>query len=253
MGQQNARSTQIDLDFDFKEYKMVKQFPDYVLWRNMEDPFVFPLIEEHRGVIQTNTEVKLEQEVYDLRRKAANVVGALQLNIQKVDEMCAQYYNKSLFLEKIYLRLSDLVNISLEDSLHMMIASIAGFKKLFDKFGFFSITEKMIGVDSHYTVKVWISENYSAVRPDHPSSSTPGEGTEFTLASMVVAIIWNCTNKSQAQMMPETPHKYMTASYQRLSQKSAYGLKQARLSLFEYAAKYRIAVSHDMRSMSKLI
>jgi|JI6StandDraft_1071083.scaffolds.fasta_scaffold11928_1 hypothetical protein len=112
--------------------------------------------------------------------------------------MCGRYYNRSLFVEKIYLRLSDLTNLSLEDSLHMMIASLAGFKKLYEKFGFFRVTEKMIGINVRCMVKVWISENYAMSKPDYPVSSIRGESMEKNMASIIVGLIWNYTDRMAA-------------------------------------------------------
>lgn len=167
--------------------------------------------------------------------------------------MCAQYYTRSLFLEKIYLRLSDLSDLSLEDSLHMMVASLAGFKKLYDRFGFFRVTEQMIGINVRFIVKVWMSENFAAARPDFPACNTQAEGTEKNMASMVIGLIWNCTDKKAAARLAESPLEYIVAAYRRHPRQNEYGIKQIGFSLFEYATQHKIKCSLDMASTARLI
>lgn len=76
----------------------------------------------------------------------------------------------------------------------MMVIALTGFKMLFDRFGYFRVTEAMIGIDLHCMVKVWASENYGSASPDfRVMYGGKGEGSEKDLAGNIVNLIWSKT------------------------------------------------------------
>lgn len=105
-----------------------------------------------------------------MRLNQAYVVQAVHFRDTSVDELCSRTYSISIFLERIRLRMCDVTDVPYPDVLHLYHAALSGFGTLFRIFGYFEITERMIGINQDYKVKVWCNSNFSVARPNKPSS-----------------------------------------------------------------------------------
>lgn len=79
--------------------------------------------------------------------------------------MCSTVYKGLLYAQKVDLRLKEINDIPLSDQLYLTKATLEGFKLLYEKVGYFDITEEMIFISKEGKVKVWINCNISKNEP----------------------------------------------------------------------------------------
>jgi hypothetical protein len=74
-----------------------------------------------------------------------------------------------------------------------MAVALNGFKQLYDEFGYFTVTQKMIAIDRNGIVRVWLNENFGSADYDEVLTV----GTEKEMAIEVVRLVWAKTDKRQ--------------------------------------------------------
>lgn len=74
-----------------------------------------------------------------------------------------------------------------------MAVALNGFKQLYDEFGYFTVTQKMIAIDGNGIVRVWLNENFGSADYDEVLTV----GTEKEMAIEVVRLVWAKTDKRQ--------------------------------------------------------
>lgn len=130
----------------------------------------------------------------------------------------------------------------------MMAIALTGFRRLYERYGYFKVTSKMIGVNVDCMVKVWVSENMGSARPDC-FGSRRREGTEKEMAVEIVNLIWSKTECRRSRR--ESPYDFMMQMYS--NKKNELDLKRAFYAVIEYALKYSIKPSMDMSSVFPII
>ena len=67
-----------------------------------------------------------------------------------------------IMTEKFPLRLNELTELPLFKLLYLLKESIIGFERLYDKFGAFPITPRMIALNQQNKCKVWLNESFES-------------------------------------------------------------------------------------------
>lgn len=70
-------------------------------------------------------------------------------------------YNGLLYVCKVDLRLKEINDIPFEDQLYLYEVCLEGFKLLYEKAGFFYITEEMVFFNQEGKAFVWMNPNLS--------------------------------------------------------------------------------------------
>lgn len=84
-----------------------------------------------------------------------------------VTELCSTIYNALLYIDKVDLRLKEINDIPFHDHLYLYQSCFEGFKILYEKVGYFDITEQMIFFNQQGKVKVWMNPNLSKHHPNY--------------------------------------------------------------------------------------
>ncbi len=70
---------------------------------------------------------------------------------------CQGYQQLRVFTERIQLLLKDVYEIPIKYSIFILKEALVGFKALNGYYGYFTISDKMIGFNSDDKVKVWMN------------------------------------------------------------------------------------------------
>jgi hypothetical protein len=81
----------------------------------------------------------------------------------------------------------DVTDVPYPDVLHLLHAALSGFYTLYKIFGYFDISERMIGISHDYKVKVWCNSNFSIANP--PKSSLVIHKNEKDMVHSILNII----------------------------------------------------------------
>lgn len=95
--------------------------------------------------------------VYQLRKTNPYLVNAVFVKDSTVEDICARFYQLTLYIEYIPVRLSDVSDIPYPDALHLIESCLRGFAVLYKKGGYFKIEEDLVGFNSSGKTKVWIN------------------------------------------------------------------------------------------------
>jgi hypothetical protein len=80
-------------------------------------------------------------------------------------DICSTIYKGLLYAQKVDLRLKEINDIPYQDILYLTKATLSGFKVLYEKVGYFDISEEMIFITKEGKVKVWLNSNLSKNEP----------------------------------------------------------------------------------------
>jgi hypothetical protein len=97
-------------------------------------------------------------------------------------------------VDKVDLRLKEINDIPLGDQLYLYHATLAGFKILYEKVGFFDITEEMIFFTQEGRAKVWMNPNLSKNHPHYQPevshfNSNEVQGSQSEMLKTLVNLI----------------------------------------------------------------
>lgn len=79
--------------------------------------------------------------------------------------MCSSVHSAAVYIQHIPVRLTDITDIPVSDSLYMAQGALKGFQKLYTLFGGFSIGEECIGIDREGKLRVWVNGDASKNLP----------------------------------------------------------------------------------------
>jgi len=93
------------------------------------------------------------------------LVNGFHYEALKNKGICSNVRGAIVYVQHIPIRLTDITDIPLPDSLYMVKCSLLGFKKLFEKLGYFNAIEEHIGIDREGHVRVWLNADFSRNHP----------------------------------------------------------------------------------------
>lgn len=80
-------------------------------------------------------------------------------------DLCSTLHKGLLYIQKVDLRLKDINDIPFSDQLYLTHATLQGFKVLYEKVGYFDISEEMIFISCRGRVRVWMNPNLAKNMP----------------------------------------------------------------------------------------
>jgi hypothetical protein len=99
-------------------------------------------------------------------------------------DLCSTLHKGLLYIQKVDLRLKEINDIPFADQLYLLQATLQGFKVLYEKVGYFDISEEMIFISCRGKVRVWMNPNLAKNLPYyvpriHESSHLHGSQSEM--------------------------------------------------------------------------
>jgi hypothetical protein len=135
----------------------------------------------------------------------------------------------------------------LKECLYVLHSVLRGFGELFEEYGYFRPTSRMVGIDREARVKVWINSDFSSYlkscpldleRKFYPGGKTP-ESEDL--------IIWETIALFRREGLAMEPLPFLNVFSSRLT------FSKARQLLGGYAAKAGIGIKHYLESLLPLI
>ncbi len=75
------------------------------------------------------------------------------------------------YIKKVEVRLKEINDIPVDDSIYLFYACLKGFCALYEKIGAFQVEEDMIFIDRNGLVRVWMNNNLSKNYPEVATES----------------------------------------------------------------------------------
>jgi hypothetical protein len=95
------------------------------------------------------------------------------------------------------LRLSQIEDIPLSDSLFILVEAIEGFLQLYQHSGYFKIHDEQIGFDRSGKVKVWVNPDLSKNYPECDTECGHQQRDEVDMVEQLIAIVNNATDEDE--------------------------------------------------------
>lgn len=92
-------------------------------------------------------------------------MGSVGIQELSKEGLCSGRWAANIYLEHIGVRLSQIQDIPLSDSLFILLEALTGFEQLYHHAGYFQVEEEQICVDKGGRVKVWVNGNLSKNYP----------------------------------------------------------------------------------------
>ena len=92
-------------------------------------------------------------------------------------------------IENFPLRLGDLTTIPLFKVIYLLKEAVIGFERLYNKFGPFAISNKMVALNQQNKCKIWLNENFAS------NQYNPLQVTEKEFIAMVCNLFVSVCNK----------------------------------------------------------
>ena len=73
--------------------------------------------------------------------------------------MCGGKLSTKIYLEHVGVRLSQIEDIPLSDSLYILLTALEGYQQLYYHSGYFRVEEDQICIDKGGKVKVWVNSD----------------------------------------------------------------------------------------------
>ena len=105
-------------------------------------------------------------ENYYERKKYPHFVNALHIEQTTRTGICSTFHSAAIYLERIPIRLFEIMDMPLSEGLYMLEVALEGYEKMFEKTGYFEVSPDMIGINRQGKVKIWINKNLSKNFPD---------------------------------------------------------------------------------------
>ena len=124
-------------------------------------------LQKYEVIFNSQGECLMYRENFFHRQKYDKfLVSAFHMNAQTQRGMCAAIYLAEVYAERIPFRLSQLQNLSVNQSLLILEYALRGYQMIFKQTGFFELSADMIGINSSGKPKVWMSPDFSKNFPD---------------------------------------------------------------------------------------
>lgn len=94
--------------------------------------------------------------------------------------MCTTIHTGYLYADKVDLRLKEINDIPFDDLMYMYMATLSGFKALYEKVGYFDIVEEMVFITRRGEVKVWMNANLAKNYPNYDKNSPKNTSNDST-------------------------------------------------------------------------
>lgn len=169
---------------DMRDWKPIGEGETYTIWRNSNTS---EEVEEYLFTATDTKEFQYMKQVFEWRHNRDNVVASKFFTEEKRAEICSTFYQGHMFTERIPLRLNEIKDIPFPDSLHLVNASLLGFRELFDKIGSFSVTDHLIGVNSEAKVKVWVNSDFG--KPTHEGGRLVRSDDEKIMVGEIIQVL----------------------------------------------------------------
>lgn len=95
------------------------------------------------------------------RLREDHLVNSFHYEALKNTGMCSGLRGATVYIQHIPIRLSDITDIPLDESLYIMECCMLGFEKLYRESGYFQVMEEHIGIDQQGHVRVWLNADVS--------------------------------------------------------------------------------------------
>lgn len=121
-------------------------------------------LEEYRLYFSDPKQYKQYLEISAWRRNRKHVAGAVYLLCSSEANFCGTMHSATLYLERYAKQLSSARTFTASEGLGLLAACLQGFDELYRKFGFFTIEDSMVWMDSQGEVWVWLNEDRSVLQ-----------------------------------------------------------------------------------------
>lgn len=95
------------------------------------------------------------------RNQNETLVPVAHLNNRTDSEVCSTSYHLTVYIKHIPLRLCDVRDVPVPESLYLMSRALQGFHLLYQEVGKFKPFDDMLSIDDEGVVKVWLSADLS--------------------------------------------------------------------------------------------
>jgi hypothetical protein len=101
--------------------------------------------------------------------------------------MCGNFHEATLFVERIPIRACEITDVPIEEGLYLLYTCFMGFRKIYERTGYFDIGLDMICINKDALVKIWLNNNLSKIYPEFFSLDQ-----NFTEADFIFKILAVC-------------------------------------------------------------
>lgn len=127
------------------------------------------LLEQYTIPVDGRLSLPEEFQRYEFRRtQTQNLVRVIQVQKQDSKYLCSGMDFLRVRTERIPVRLSELKNVPLNESLYILQEALIGFKTICEKAGPVRITNELVCFDTEGRVKVWLNEHLAKNTPEEP-------------------------------------------------------------------------------------
>jgi hypothetical protein len=127
------------------------------------------LVDEYQLIWDSQHEYQFYLRSFNWRNRRTNcspIVAAVGMMPLGRGASCGERLAANVYLEHVGLRLSQIEDIPLSDSLYILLSALEGYQQLYFHAGYFRIEEEQIGIDRNGKVRVWISGDFSRNYPE---------------------------------------------------------------------------------------
>ena len=163
--------------------------------------------------------------------------------------MCSTIHKGLLYIQKVDLRLKEINDIPFADQLYLIQATLNGFKALYEKVGYFDISEEMIFITCRGKVRVWMNPNLAKNHPYYVPriyESNQLHGSQSEMIVNLINIIEENTDIQNSIKIHFKQYLINKGIFDRLSFYKAIDEFQV------YCIENRLAVNDYMRSIFEL-
>jgi hypothetical protein len=130
------------------------------------------------------------------RRNLSPVVTSVSFRPVSTGEGCSGKYAANVYLEHVALRLSQIEDVPLTDSLFILGEALEGYLQLYQHSGYFQVCPEQVCFDRVGRVKVWVNADLSC---NYPDSNEVGRRDEVDMVEQLVKIV---NEVADAEEMP---------------------------------------------------
>jgi hypothetical protein len=122
-------------------------------------------------------DIEYELDVFKFRRLNDNYVVSVDYCSSDLEKgVCSHMSNVSYYIEKQEYTLFEKTEMPTSQALRLLVHALKGFERLYDRFGYFTPSSKLVFFNRFHHAKVWIHQDLKVTRnllyPHHSQSMT---------------------------------------------------------------------------------